>query len=183
VGDRLLIVRPGYIVGPNDPTHRFTYWVERCAAGGLMLGPSAAQPIQVIDVRDLAEFVIASVERQVVTTYHATAPDPALNFAAFLEQIAAGIRAPAPEVHWSEANDLLPLSATADEWTLMTADIGKARAAGLSWRPLGDTARDTLAWVREARDRGAYLPSSGASMTSDQERDLLGALAAHNRSP
>jgi 2'-hydroxyisoflavone reductase len=181
VGDRLLIVRPGYIVGPNDLTHRFTYWVERCAAGGLMLGPSAGQPLQVIDVRDLADFVVACAEHQVVGTYHTTAPYPAFSFATFLEQIAEGICAPAPEVRWHEANDLLPLSAAPDEWPLMTADPAKARAAGLSWRPLGETARDTLAWVSEARNRGTYQQSPDVGMTPDHESALLESLADQDR--
>jgi len=172
-GDRLLIVRPGYIVGPYDPTHRFTYWVERCAAGGPILGPSARQPIQVIDGRDLAEFVVGLVERKVVDVFHATAPDPALAFSEFLDQIARGVGRQAPDVRWSEANDLLPLSATEDEWSLMTADLERAREAGLSWRPLGMTAVDTLTWVSEARERGIYAGRAGVGMTPDQERDVL----------
>jgi 2'-hydroxyisoflavone reductase len=173
VGDRLLIVRPGYIVGPHDPTHRFTYWVERCAAGGAILGPSADQPIQVIDARDVADFVVGLVEREVVDVFHAAAPDPATVFSDFLHQIAQGIGRPPPDVRWSEANDLLPLSAAEEEWSLMTADLSRARAAGLSWRPLGVTALDTLTWVSDARERGIYAERAGVGMSPDQERDVL----------
>ena len=181
IGDRLLIVRPGYVVGPRDPTHRFTYWVERCAAGGPMIGPSAEQPIQAIDGRDLAGFVIGLVEREVVGVFHATAPDPALAFTEFLGQIAEGTGTELPEVNWTEANDLLPLAEAADDWSLMTAGLGRARAAGLSWRPLCDTARDTLAWVSDARARGTYQQRAGVGMTPDQEREALARHVDHDR--
>ena len=180
-GNRLLIVRPTYVIGPHDPTHRFTYWVERCAAGGAIVGPSAEQPIQAIDGRDLAQFLIGLVEREVVDVFHAAAPDPALSFAEFLGRVAAGTGGRAPEVHWTEANDLLPFAAAEEDWSLMTAGLGRARAAGLSWRPLEETARDTLAWVSEARERGTYRQRAGVGMTTDQERDALARHAEGDR--
>ena len=182
-GDRLLIVRPGFIVGPFDPTHRFTYWVERCAAGGPILGPSADQPIQAIDGRDLAGFVIGLVESKVVDVFHATAPDPALVFSDFLTQIAEGVGQPPPDVYWSEASELLPLSAGEEDWTLMTAGLARARAAGLSWRPLGETARDTLTWVSDARSGGAYHQPDGVGMTPESERAFLAGRADPGAQP
>src|SRR3954452_24269882 len=67
-GDRLLVVRPGYVIGPHDPTHRFTYWVERVAeARWPMAGPNAAQPLQGVDGRDLGAFTVSQIEKGAVT--------------------------------------------------------------------------------------------------------------------
>jgi 2'-hydroxyisoflavone reductase len=175
-GGRLLIVRPGYIVGPYDPTHRFTYWVERCAAGGSILGPDAEQPVQVIDGRDLAAFVVGLLERQVADVVHTVAPHPALSFAELLAQVAGGVGAAGPDVRWSGAHDLLPLSDAGDAWSLMTADPSRAVAEGLTWRPLAETARDTLSWVRHARADGSYQARAGVAMSPQQEQQILSTL-------
>lgn len=169
---RLCIVRPGYVVGPYDPTHRFTYWVERVAAGGAMLGPASDQPLQVVDGRDLAAFVIGLVERDTADVFHATAPDPPLHFAEVLEEIARGIGAPPPQVRWGEAHNLLPLSDSVESWGMLAADVTKAVSHGLRWRSLAETARDTLDWVTAARAAGTYRERSG-TMTPEQERELL----------
>jgi 2'-hydroxyisoflavone reductase len=174
VGDeRLCVVRPGYIVGPYDPTNRFAYWVERVAAGGRILGPSAEQPVQVIDGRDLATFVIGLVEHQTAGVFNATAPEPPLSFADVLRQIAEGIGLPAPEVEWRGADDLLPLSDAGESWGMLTANLAKARAHGLSWRPLPETAGDTLAWVTQARETGTYRGRPEAAMSPEREAEIL----------
>ncbi|MGO8874772.1 MAG: NAD-dependent epimerase/dehydratase family protein [Acidimicrobiales bacterium] len=173
VGDeRLCVVRPGYVVGPYDPTHRFTYWIERVAAGGRILGPSADQPLQVIDGRDLAAFVVGLVENDTADVFHATAPDPAIPFASVLDEIAGGLGLPAPEVQWGEASDLLPLSDPGESWGMLSADVAKGVSHGLAWRPLAETARDTLAWVRDARAAGTYRERPGV-LTPEQERQIL----------
>jgi 2'-hydroxyisoflavone reductase len=170
--ERLCIVRPGYVIGPYDPTHRFTYWIERVAAGGRMLGPSADQPLQVIDGRDLAAFVVSAVENETVDAFHATAPDPALSFAGALLAIAKGLGLPAPDVQWGDASDQLPLSDQGESWGMLSANVSRAVANGLSWRPLADTARDTLAWVTEARAAGSYHQPAG-TMSPEKEREIL----------
>jgi 2'-hydroxyisoflavone reductase len=175
-GERLLVVRPGYIVGPHDPSHRFTYWVERCAAGGPMLGPEADQPIQVIDARDLAAFVVGAVERRLVNVFHTVAPYPALSFAEMLSQVAAGVGAAQPDVRWSENHVLLPLTDERSGWPLMMADPSRAVAEGLTWRPLPDTARDTFAWVSDARRDGRYKEREGVAMSPEEEQKILGSL-------
>lgn len=175
-GDRLLVVRPGYVVGPHDATHRFTYWVERVAAGGTILGPSAEQPLQCIDGRDLGAFVAGLVRTEATGAFNAAAPDPAPTFREVLDTVARGVGVPAPDVRWTEARDELPLSAPPDWWAKMRADVSKARAHGLTWRPLEDTARDTLAWVRDARVRGDYQQRPGVGLDPDDERAALAAL-------
>src|SRR3954454_13425865 len=95
----LLIIRPGYVIGPHDPTHRFTYWVERVAEGRApIVGPDAAQPLQGVDGRDLGAFTVAQVERGTVDTFHVTAPEPAPSFAEWLQTIADTVGVPLAEV-------------------------------------------------------------------------------------
>ncbi|HEV2362257.1 MAG TPA: hypothetical protein VGS21_11185 [Acidimicrobiales bacterium] len=177
-GEQLAIVRPGYIVGPLDYSHRFTYWVERCAAGGTVLGPLPDQPMQVIDARDLAGFLVSLSESSVADTFHTVAPFPALTFRSMLDGIAAAVTpagGAALDVRWHEPDALLPLSDTEDSWALMTADPARAVAAGLSCRPLAETVADTLDWVTEARSSG-YEPRPGVGMPPEREAEILASL-------
>jgi nucleoside-diphosphate-sugar epimerase len=171
--ERICVVRPGYIVGPYDPTNRFAYWVERVAAGGRILGPVADQPVQVIDGRDLAAFVVGLVEHETAGVFNATAPEPSLSFADVLAQIADGLGLPAPQVDWRGARELLPLSDAGESWGLLVANLSKARAHGLTWRPLPETARDTLEWVRAAREAGTYRGRPEAAMSAAEEATIL----------
>jgi 2'-hydroxyisoflavone reductase len=172
--DRLLVIRPGYVIGPHDPTHRFTYWVERVAEGrSPMAGPGAEQPLQAVDARDLAAFVVSQVERGTVDTFHVTAPEPAPTFAEVLATIASALDTALPEIRWVGAHDSLPLSAPPDWWPKMRASLTKARAAGFTWRPLADTVRDTYDWVSKARADGTYTPRPGVGLSPDDEAALL----------
>jgi 2'-hydroxyisoflavone reductase len=175
IGDKLLIIRPGYVIGPYDPTHRFTYWVERVADGGLMLGGDADQPLQGIDGRDLAALTIGCVERGLVDTLSATAPDPAPTFREVLDEIARGVGKQSPEVRWIGPRDELPLTEPSDWWPSMRADLTRAREHGLWWRPMHESAKDTLAWVRAEREAGRYSPRSEYGFPAEQERALLDA--------
>jgi 2'-hydroxyisoflavone reductase len=141
-GDRLLTIRPGYVVGPHDYTERFTYWVRAVIDGEPIIGPDADQPLQCIDGRDLAAFTVSCVERGVVDRFNVTAPQQPPTFAEILSTIASALRVELPEVTWTEASDDLPLSAPKSWWPSMHADLSKATAAGLTWRPLTDTVRD-----------------------------------------
>ncbi|HET6910905.1 MAG TPA: hypothetical protein VFH54_16360 [Mycobacteriales bacterium] len=174
VGDRLLVIRPGFVLGPHDPTHRFTYWVERVAEGrSPIAGPNADQPLQGVDARDLGAFTVAQIEKQVVDTFHVTAPDPAPTFDRVLTEIAKGVGADLAEVRWIGPKPLLPLTVPPSHYAILAVGLDKARAAGLSWRPLADTARDTLEWVRAERAAGSYAQGAGVGPTPDQEADLL----------
>jgi 2'-hydroxyisoflavone reductase len=173
-GDRLLVIRPGYVIGPHDPTHRFTYWVERVAEGrSPMAGPDAEQPLQAVDARDLAAFVVSQIEAGTVDAFHVTAPEPAPTFAEVLTTIATALDVPLPEVRWVGAKDELPLCAEPDWWPKMRASLAKARAAGFTWRPLADTVRDTYDWVSKARADGTYTPRPGVGLSAEQEAELL----------
>jgi 2'-hydroxyisoflavone reductase len=173
-GDRLLTIRPGFVIGPHDPTHRFTYWVERVASRrSPMAGPDADQPLQTVDARDLGRFVAMHIDRRTVDTFHVAAPDIAPTFAAVLAAIADALGQPLPEVRYVGARAELPLSSEPSFWAKMRADISKAQTAGLTWRPLAETVRDTHDWVGKARADG-YEPRPGAGPSEDEERALLG---------
>jgi len=156
--DGALIIRPGFIIGPHDPTDRFTYWPHRVAQGEDVLAPGRPdQPIQVIDARDLAEWTIRLVEQGTTGVYNATGPDYLLTLGALL-QICKTISGSDARFVWAgdeflkengaDTFNLLPfyLPETSESGGIMGASIAKAVTAGLTFRPLADTVNDTLTW-------------------------------------
>jgi nucleoside-diphosphate-sugar epimerase len=168
-GERALIVRPGFIVGPHDPTDRFTYWPVRVARGGTMLAPGPPdRPLQFIDVRDLAGWILDMVETSRTGVFNAT------NEGVPLGEVLAGA-----DVVWVEdatlvehevAEEDVPLwSSEAAFAAIHQADVSAAIAAGLSFRPHQETSRDTLEW----RGKDAELATG---MSADREAELLAKL-------
>ncbi len=181
-GERATIVRPGLVVGPNDYTGRFPYWPRRLARGGEVLAPGdPGAPIQFIDARDMAAFMVSLLERDVAGTYHATGPAEPLTLGSALERIAKAVGSDA-RLTWVPESFLrehevgpwveMPLWIPAAEQTLLTLDHSRAVAAGLRFRPLEETARDTLAWERSTP--AAELPKD-AALTPERENSLLAA--------
>jgi nucleoside-diphosphate-sugar epimerase len=172
------VPRPGLIVGPWDPTGRFTYWPERVAAGGRVLAPGPADAsAQVIDVRDLAAWLVRAAEELLAGTFNAV--DAPTTRAALLEACrdAAGA---ASELVWVDPEFLLahevgewmelPLWLASPEYAgMLSVDAGPALAAGLEPRPLAETVRDTLAWVRS----GNAPAETGAGLDGAKEARLL----------
>ena len=160
-GDRLVVVRATYVVGRHDPTGRFTWWVRRAARGGRILAPGPGDsPIQLIDARDQAEWVITLVEKGVTGTFNGiTSP---LGFD-FQDMLTACVQAVAPagtELEWvdggwlkeqGETYNSLPLWTEGGYEWVMAADPSAAFETGLTARPLTETVADTLAWI-EAED-------------------------------
>ncbi len=164
LGERLVVVRPGLIVGSGDPSGRFSYWPWRAAAGGSMLVPHApGARLQFIDVRDLAAWMIELLERGATGTFNATGPARAkpLGWAELIAACREGARAigmpPAEPVAVAEA---LLMAQGVQPWTelplwiaasdgetagLMAVDISRAVAHGLRTRPLADSVRAVLA--------------------------------------
>ncbi len=155
---RVLTVRPGLIVGPYDPTDRFTYWPVRVARGGDVLAPGRPdRVIQIIDARDLAEWTIRMVESEATGVFNATGPDHELTFGRMLDDCTTVSGSDARPVWvserfltehgvtpWTELPLWVP---DTEEYTGFAAiNVSKAVAAGLSFRPLAATIRDTLAW-------------------------------------
>ncbi|MEX2081664.1 MAG: epimerase [Dehalococcoidia bacterium] len=176
---RVLTIRPGLIVGPNDPSDRFTYWPVRVARGGAVLAPNGPQvPVQVIDVRDLASWTVAMVERAATGIYLATGPAYPLTLGEVLDTCASALGT-SPAITWAPepflaANAVvpfhdLPLWVPEAQSGMNQADCSKAIAAGLTFRPLCETITDTLAWY-SARPTG---PSLRAGLPPDREAELL----------
>jgi 2'-hydroxyisoflavone reductase len=172
-GDRGLIVRPGLIVGPHDPTFRFTYWVDRLARGGDVLAPEPRDaPVQVIDVRDLGDWLVRCAEQRTTGVYNAIGPAEPLTMERLLETACRAIGADA-SLHWVPAQ--LLQARGVEEWTtlplwlvdpafrgMLRADVTRALAAGLTLRPLEQTVRDTLDWIRsEGETFGGGQPRPG----------------------
>ncbi len=159
---RACIVRPGLIVGPHDASDRFTYWVRRAAQGGNILAPEALHARwQVIDARDLAAWVLDLTEKRITGVFNATGPAPEhpLTMAAVLDA-AAALRPDVPR--WLvSVSDAFLKSEELDSWQHLPlvlpagssehagfyhVDCRRAIAAGLTFRPIADTVRDTLLW-------------------------------------
>jgi 2'-hydroxyisoflavone reductase len=186
-GDRATIVRPGYIIGPGDPTDRFTYWPVRIARGGTMLAPgSPADPLQWIDVRDLAEWLVTVAERTVTGAFNTVG-----RTARWGDVLAACVKAVGPgaaKLEWVPSAWLAEHAAGGeDAFPIWVAPTGKfagfhrwkstrAEAAGLKFRPLDTTVADLLAWYPgdvEHRTRiAAELVASGKPAPKKDPREL-----------
>jgi 2'-hydroxyisoflavone reductase len=182
-GDRSLAVRSGLLVGPHDPTGRFTSWVVRGARGGELLAPAPGdQPVQVVDARDMAAWLVHAAQARVSGAMNATGEVMPLS------EMVAACAAPATRVTWVDEAFLLEHGV--EPWEELTVwlapgadpefrgflamDVSRALAAGLRFRPLAETVRDTLAWAA-TDDAGAIRPAP------ERERALLDAWAAQRR--
>ncbi len=179
-GESTLVVRPGLIVGPDDTTDRFPYWPRRLARGGEVLAPGdPGAPTQLIDVRDLAGWLLRSVEHGVFGTFNATGPAQPQTLGGCLERIAAAVGHDV-RLTWVSEEFLtaqgiapwlqMPLWLHAADQAMDTVSIARALAQGLTFRPLEDTARDTLAWER-ALVTDARPPSP--AITAEREAEVL----------
>jgi 2'-hydroxyisoflavone reductase len=186
------IVRPGLIVGPLDPSDRFTYWPARIDRGGNVLAPgNPSDPVQFIDARDLAEFMIRLAESRTFGTFNATGPSKPLTVAEMLYGIKAVTTAGA-QFTWVPESFLTAQHVQA--WSHMPVWVGdgpeergfarrnidRALAAGLTFRPLAVTARDTLDWVKTLpeADKQRIADATRAGLPAQREAEVLAAWAA-----
>jgi 2'-hydroxyisoflavone reductase len=178
-GERSARVRAGLIVGPYDPTDRFTYWPRRIALGGDVLGPGKPDaPVQFVDARDLARWLVELAVNGPGGTCNATGPAEPLTFAQLLERARDAVGSDASVVWVDDQHVLaaevqpwteLPLWLPGDEYAGMArADIGRALAAGLTFRPVEETVVDTLAWDRS-------VPGDRPTLAHDREQEILAA--------
>jgi 2'-hydroxyisoflavone reductase len=180
-GDRALIIRPGLIVGPYDPTDRFTYWPMRIQRGGDVIAPDDPDtPVQIIDVRDLAEFTIRLIEKDAPGIYNATGPDTELTMGEMLNACRR-VTGTVCNFHWTSAEFLeehgvkpwsdMPvwIPDTEEEAGFSRIDVSKAIQAGLEFRPLVDTIRDTIAWAEMRPEDHTWR----AGLNPDKEKELL----------
>jgi len=188
---RVLNVRAGLIVGPHDYSDRFTYWPRRVADGGDVLAPGdPTRPVQFVDARDLATWVVRMAEKRGTGTYNATGPDYPLTMGRFLEECntATGERA---RLVWVDEKFMLeaglgqwmevPLwtdSSDEDNRYFQDVSVEKAAAAGLSFRPVAETVRDTLEWdLTRPADTVRR-----AGLAREREREVLAAWQARTES-
>jgi 2'-hydroxyisoflavone reductase len=181
---RNLIIRPHVVVGPHDPTDRFTYWPARVARGGDVLAPPGPQePCQFIDARDLAEWTIHLMETETTGTFNAAGPAEGYTFGELLETCREVTGSDA-RFHWAPLDFLAAHNVAA--WQELPlwfppevgpgtarVSIARARAAGLTLRPVAETARDTLAWEQS-------LPANRewrVGLAPGKEAELVKALA------
>ena len=177
--DHALIIRPGLIVGPHDPTDRFTYWPVRVARGGEVLAPEKPDvSVQIIDVRDLCEFTLGLIEARAAGLYNATGPDYTLTLGALLDACQK-VSASDALFRWASLDFLAEHKV--EPWSDLPVwipdipaeagssrvNISKASAAGLTFRPLDDTLRATLAW-EQTRPAG-HLWRAGLDPQREQE--------------
>jgi 2'-hydroxyisoflavone reductase len=184
-GSRAVVARCGFIVGPHDQSDRFTYWVTRCARGGRMLAPEGpGTPMQFIDVRDLAAFVVRMLESGGHGVFNITGLPGEVTFGTLFDcgARAAGMQ---PEIVWLDHEAIARAGLQQSDIPLwieepvvmrkfLNLSVDRAVAAGLKLRPLEDTVRDTLAW---ARSRPADY-SMAAGITAGREAAALTAASS-----
>jgi 2'-hydroxyisoflavone reductase len=180
--NRALIIRPGLIVGPHDYTDRFTYWVERVARGGEVLAPGRPDAsLQFIDVRDLAAWMVRMVEGKETGIYNANCLPKTHTMESVLQEckvvgnsdasftwVSDDFLLQEEVIPWSEVPLWMPDEATHLKG-FMFINCDKAIAAGLSFRALTDTIKDTLTWQRMTGRRGVMK----AGLDSEKEQRLL----------
>lgn len=181
-----LVIRPGLIVGPGDPSGRFAYWPARfaqAAEDGLpVLVPEPVDaPVQLVDVRDLAEWIVTAAERRTTGDFDAVCPP--LPRSELLAQVADGAGADpelvpvAPEVlaehgvnPWAGPRSIPFWAADLVDAGFMAHDVTSSLEAGLTIRPIAETTRDTLAWL------GATPEANVTGLTRDEEQEVLAAV-------
>ncbi len=182
IPERCLIIRPGLMAGPYDPTDRFTYWPARFARGGKIAVPEHLdRPVQFIDARDLASWVISLADAQARGIYIATGPDERLNLGGFFEACQDVARTDSQMVR---VEDIMLEKAGVAPWTelplwipasmrsfagAMRLDRRKAVEAGLKCRPIKNTITDTLTWDQQ---RDPSIPRV-AGLSEEREAKLL----------
>ena len=171
------LVRPGYIVGPGDPTDRFTYWPARLLRGGECLAPGEPDnELQFVDVRDLAAWLVLAIEQGHVGAYNAVGFDGRISVAEFLHTGKGTLN---HQCTFTWVDDAFLEANGVSSWMEMGCwtpkklnghtDNRKIVAAGATFRPIAQTLADTAAWVRDGRGERKW----GAGMAADREAELL----------
>ncbi|MCH7475118.1 MAG: NAD-dependent epimerase/dehydratase family protein [Gemmatimonadetes bacterium] len=187
-GDRAMVVRPGLIVGPMDNTDRFTYWPIRIDRGGEVMAPgNPTHHVQIIDVRDLASWMVRMGEDNTSGVYNATGPASPMSMAEMLYGIRAATSANVSftwvNADFLEQHEVRPWSHM-PTWRppregmqgFSRVNCSKAIAAGLTFRPLAETASDTITWFKTLpAERQSEM---GAGLSAEREVEVLAAWQA-----
>jgi 2'-hydroxyisoflavone reductase len=175
-GDRALNVRPGMIVGPHDPTDRYTYWDTRIARGGEVLVPGSPEnPVQMIDARDLGAWMLRLLEQEASGVFNATGPEKPLTWTQWMG-IFSEASGSSPRLTWVDSAFLeqreldsshLPFWFPAEYQNLFAVSVEKAVRAGLTFRSPVETARDTLAWKGSEALKVGLSPEREAELLAE----------------
>lgn len=181
---RVTVVRPGLIVGPEDDTDRFTYWPVRIARGGEVLVPGdGSDHVQIIDVRDLVEFCVTLVENRTYGVFNAVGPQMGQPFKQFVERIQKGVGGNATftwvDADFLRANGANPYGRELPVYQVMRGrtagfarfDVTPEIKAGMKFRTMDVTARETLAWWKSLPAERQAAPKTG--FTAEREQALL----------
>lgn len=178
---RTIVVRPGVILGPGEYVGRLPWWLRRVAAGGNVLAPGFPdRTIQVIDVRDVAAFMVHSVRGSLSGAYNVTAPVGSETFGGLLSAC-AGVTGSSATFTWVPDETLvsrgvrqwseLPLWRTyVGTWRV---DSTRAQSAGLKCRPLHRTVADTWDWMTSEAQATVDERSAEIGLSPDKEREIL----------
>lgn len=179
--ENAIIIRPGYIVGPNDPTHRFTYWPVRIRKGGKVLAPGDSPcNLQIIDVRDLADFIVELLKNQRTGVFNVAGPENPFDFRVMLEKLNTITKSNA-EIHWVtnswlkeqgvvSGKDFPIWDPSTEDQALMNVNVDKAIKAGLKFRLLDDTVKSTLEWYDLIK---GDTKEWNVGLDSEKEKELL----------
>jgi 2'-hydroxyisoflavone reductase len=182
--DGTSIVRPPIIAGPGDGTDRFTYWYVRIDRGGEVLAPGdPTDPVQYVDVRDLADFLVHLAEERTSGIFNTVAPAAPLTTSGFLHGVRAVTSSPVSftwvdwdflESHGLRGGQELPgwRPPRGDQLNYGRVDNRRAIAAGMTFRPLAVTAGDTLEWWK-ARAAAGGPGSLRAGISPEREAEVL----------
>jgi 2'-hydroxyisoflavone reductase len=196
-GTPVLISRPGLIVGPFDPSERFTWWANRIARGGLTLAPGdPTLPVQVIDGRDAAQWMLKQAEAHATGTFNLVGPSTPLTMGDFLvlarETLGSDSRFEWVDEAFLLANNVapwveIPLWLPRAQAGLSRVDFTRAVASGLALRPLEQTVADTAAWAASRPANAPPVPGAMARPTVGispaREAELLHAWASRTAAP
>ena len=195
---RVTNLRPGYMVGPRDTSGRFIYWPVRASLGGTMAIPgSPDDPIQLIDVRDVADWTMHCIENKIVGIYNVTGPDKELSMRGMVEGVRKGVGSEVSftwidnrflETH-SISQDKFPFYAppTSDSAGFHRRSIARALSRGLKFRPLSVTAKATLDWYQslppniQAGVAPQFAKRPNEEPWLDMEKHVLEAWAKHSQ--
>jgi 2'-hydroxyisoflavone reductase len=184
--ENLTVVRPTFVVGPNDYTFRFPRWVRRIAAGGEVLAPGPqGSPVQVIDARDQGAWVVRLAENGTAGAFNGVGTGLPFGFEDMLAAIQRAVGPDDSTLTWVDGawlveqgvdGAVLPLWAEGQhEWTLAGSNV-RALETGLAPRPLEETVADTLEWLQ----RTQVQSSSGWGLSAEREAELLAAWHARS---
>jgi 2'-hydroxyisoflavone reductase len=185
-----LVNRPGLIVGPFDPTERFTWWARRAQRGGEVLAPGDADaPVQCIDARDAAAWMLLQATRGTAGVFNLTGPSVPTTMGEFLQTAVEALAPAGTRLHWVDEAFLLeqgvapwselPLWLPRKDGGLHTVQIARALATGLQCRPLRQTLLDTAAWAPELAPQPAGAPPR-PGLAPERETALLAAWQARS---